>query len=284
MKRLIVNADDFGLSPGVNRGILDAFHRGIVSSTTMLVNLDHFDDALAIKAEHPELPVGVHLSLVWGRPVSDPAQVPSLVDADGRFPTRLGVLARRYWLGKISVTDVQTEFESQIRKFIASGLTPTHLDTHMHIHCLPGIFRALLAAAAACGVEKIRVSHEAGLIPPAGVAHRTSWSAVAKRTLVGLLARNQRRQLPAAGMGSTDHFVGIEYMYDLNSEALRFILLSLRDGVTEFMCHPGLNDPLASGYSKEPPYRERELKALTDAGIAELAREQSIEFTNYGKI
>ena len=284
MKRLVVNADDFGLSPAVNRGILDAFHNGIVTSTTMLVNLDHFEDALAIKQAHPELPVGVHLSLVWGRPVSDPAKVPSLVDRDGRFPTRLGVLARRYWLGQLSTTDVQTEFESQIRRFQASGLTPTHLDTHMHIHCLPGIFRALLAAATACGIEKVRVSHEESLVPTAGTTRRAAFSASGKRKLVGLLARKQGQRLAGAGLRSTDYFVGIENMYDLNSDALRFILLSLRDGLTELMCHPGFNDQVASGYSHEPPYRERELECLTDTGIVELAARESIEFTNYAEI
>jgi len=86
VKQVVINADDFGLSPGVNQGILEAFRDGIVTSTTLLVNLPSFDDAVRKARDHPELPVGVHLSLLWGEPASSPADVPTLVDRGGRFP------------------------------------------------------------------------------------------------------------------------------------------------------------------------------------------------------
>ena len=141
---VIINADDFGLSPGVNRGILHAFREGILTSTTLLANPGHFDDAVALARETPELPVGVHLSVLWGPPVTDPAQVPSLLERDGRFPRSLTELARRYFLGALSLEQVRIELRHQSTKVLDTGLVPTHLDTHKHVHCLPGILEAVI--------------------------------------------------------------------------------------------------------------------------------------------
>ena len=84
--KAIINADDFGLSPGVNRGIVSGFRDGVLTSTTMLVNLPHFEDAVNLARDNPDLPVGIHLSLLWGRPVSEPHRVPTLIERDGCFP------------------------------------------------------------------------------------------------------------------------------------------------------------------------------------------------------
>ena len=120
-RRLIVNADDFGLSPGVTRGIVHAFRNGVLTSTTMLVNMPHFDDAVEAARANPELGVGVHLTLLWGRPVLAPERVPSLVEPDGTFPRTLGTLARRYYLGRLSAHEITLEIEAQIRKFTEAG-------------------------------------------------------------------------------------------------------------------------------------------------------------------
>ena len=121
-RRVVVNADDFGLSPGVSRGILRAFREGVLTSTTMLVNLDGFDDAVALAKANPDLPVGVHLTLLWGRPVSDPEAVRRLVDRDGRFPDSPGALLRRYVFGRLPRSQVRDEFRRQVWKFVDAGL------------------------------------------------------------------------------------------------------------------------------------------------------------------
>ena len=155
MRRLLVNADDFGLSPGVNRGILAAFRDGILTSTTMLVNLPCFDDAVSLAVANPGLPVGIHLSLLWGSPVSDPATVPSLVERNGLFPRSLAVLVRRYFLGGLQLDQVRTEFRAQIERFKRAGLTPTHVDTHKHVHCLPGVLDALADVAKELSIQRV---------------------------------------------------------------------------------------------------------------------------------
>jgi len=203
MRRVIINADDFGLSPGVNRGILEAFRHGILSSTTMLVNLAHFDDAVGLAADNPDLPVGVHLSLLWGPPVSDPATVPTLIERDGCFPRSLLVLARRYALGRLCVDQVRMELRAQMARFRGAGLTPTHVDTHKHVHCLPGILAAVADVAAECGVHRARLPYEERLGHSGGMGRaqpRPALKARLKSRIVGYFCRHGRAALAHRGV------------------------------------------------------------------------------------
>lgn len=287
MKRVIINADDFGLSPGVNRGIVEAFEDGVLSSTTMLVNLGGFDDAVARARERPALPVGIHLSLLWGAPIADPEAVPSLVDGEGRFPTGVAPLARRYFLGRLSPEHVKSEFRAQIRRFVASGLTPTHADTHKHVHCLPGIMEALASVTAEFGIQKVRCPHEAGLgpAPPGGVAHpEVSWKSRAKRDLIRFFTRGHRDLMTSCGIRTTDHFVGIAFMETLNQEAFRFILQNVASGVTEIMCHPGYADEESDHFSRQSPRRERELQGLLDGEVRAEVEANAIELISYREL
>src|SRR5262245_60514883 len=139
MKELIVNADDFGLTQQVNRGILDAHHDGIVTSTTLLANGGSFDEAVSMSRQAPQLGVGVHLNLSEGNPVSRASEIPSLVDSRGALHLTPG----RLWAGivkrKVSLSDVERELLAQVRKVIRAGISPTHLDGHKHVHVLPGV-------------------------------------------------------------------------------------------------------------------------------------------------
>ena len=114
------------------------------------------------RRENPALGVGVHLSLLWGQPICDAADVPTLVESDGYFPRSLATLARRYYLGRLSQDEIQRELAAQLKKVTDSGLQPTHVDTHKHIHCLPGVLRAMIGRriALAAGVERLRVPCE----------------------------------------------------------------------------------------------------------------------------
>ncbi len=283
-RRMIFNADDFGLSPAVNRGILEAFREGVLTSTTMLVNLDHFEDAVAIAGRNPDLPVGIHLSLLWGRPVSSPEQVPSLVDRGGCFPRRLAVPARRYVLGRLDPDHVRREFRAQIRTFLDAGLTPTHVDTHKHVHGLPRVMEALGAVAAEFGIDKVRLPVERGLTRkggPGGPAPKVSWKGAAKRRLVRLLCRRHRSILRSYGLRTTDHFVGIGYMDCLNSQVICFILQNAAEGVTEVMCHPGYSDEASRRFSSTAPDREEELRGLVDDRVRAEADASAISLISY---
>jgi hopanoid biosynthesis associated protein HpnK len=286
---LIVNADDFGLSPGVSRGILAGFREGIVSSTTMLVNLPYFEDAVGLARANPDLPVGVHLTLLWGAPVSDPAAVSTLVDREGRLPRGLGPLVSRYVLGRLALDEVRSEFRSQVRKFLDTGLRPTHLDTHKHVHCLPGVFDAVVEVAREFGIGGVRLPRERSLAAAPGsngtaAPARPPWRPRAKRQAVRFLCRRARAKLDRAGLRTTDHFVGLDYMARLDAAALRFILASLPEGTTEIMCHPGRFDAPAREYSSVPPHREQELQGLTDAAVKDCLVSRSIRLIHFGNL
>ncbi len=279
MKSVIINADDFGLSPGVNRGILSAFREGILTSTTLLANMSAFDDAVAIARDNPDLPVGIHLSLVWGRPVSDPSGIPTLVDREGRLPRSAGALGMRTMLGRVSVDQMQTEFASQIRKFLDAGLTPTHVDTHKHIHVLPGVARALVSAVREFGIHKVRFPRERS---PGARGRRCSASGKSKRAVIALLCRRAEAEL--APLKTTDHFVGIADSACLDTDALSFILRNLDDGVTELMCHPGYVDDEMKRYVAHPARREIELNALRDSEIRDYTESGSCRLMHFGDL
>jgi hopanoid biosynthesis associated protein HpnK len=283
MKRVIINADDFGLSPGVNRGILDAFRHGILTSTTMLVNLAGFDEAVELARQNPDLPVGIHLSLLWGAPVSAPSTVPSLVESNGHFPRSLGVLARRYFLRTLNLDDVRREFLAQIERFRQAGLNPSHVDTHKHVHCLPGVLDTLTHVVDETGIRRLRFPHEDGLQNAGGVPVG-SWKARARARSVSLLLRNGREALARRGLRTTDHFTGIEHQDRLDGEVLRFILSHLKDGVTELMCHPGYDDAPAREYSRTPPHRDQELAALQDPAVRDCLIAQRIQRVSYNDL
>ena len=141
MKRLIVNADDFGLHAAVNAGIAIGHREGIITSASLMAGGGAFDDAVRIAGECPRLGIGVHLTLVGGgRPVLPPAQVSSLLDGQGCFLMGHPAFIARYLAGRIKLCEVEAELTAQVEKVCVAGVTPSHLDSHQHLHVLPGIF------------------------------------------------------------------------------------------------------------------------------------------------
>ena len=155
MRRLIVNADDFGLTTGINRAIVEAHENGIVSSATLMANAAKFDEAAAHAQRSPQLGVGCHVMLVDGTPLRDPATLPTLA-RDGQFASQLSGVALRAWTGRISSSEVEHEVAAQLGKLREAGIAVTHVDTHKHTHVLPAILRPLLRAARQCGVRAVR--------------------------------------------------------------------------------------------------------------------------------
>src|SRR5208283_3177132 len=160
VRKLIVNADDFGLTAGVNRGIVEAHNGGVVSSATLMANGSAFEDAVAAARSAPNLSVGCHVVLVDGTPVSPPDAVNTLLAIRSarpdRFYSNLSAFAARAMLGGFDRDQLVAEITAQIRKIQSTGLRVTHLDTHKHAHIFPEILAALLRAARICGVRAIR--------------------------------------------------------------------------------------------------------------------------------
>jgi Uncharacterized protein conserved in bacteria len=161
VKKLIVNADDFGLHADVNQAIIQGHKLGCITSTSLMPTGTAAEAAAALAKETPTLGVGVHLTLVAERPVLPPEKVPSLVDADGRFFPDHMVFIKKYLMGKIAMAELRAECAAQIERIEDWGLKPTHLDSHQHLHVLPGLFDICLELAEKHRIKKMRLPAEA---------------------------------------------------------------------------------------------------------------------------
>jgi predicted glycoside hydrolase/deacetylase ChbG (UPF0249 family) len=193
MKWLIVNADDFGLTAGVNRGIVDCHQRGIATSATLMANGAAFEGAVELGRRNPKLGVGCHLVLVGGNCVARRSEIPLLADADGKLPPDLPRLVARLSRGKKIVPQITAEFRAQVEKIRDAGIEPTHLDTHKHTHCHPRVMEALAQVAEEFGIRCVRkpfedVADSLGLAGDGGPR-----SLLLKQRLAALAARGGKR-------------------------------------------------------------------------------------------
>lgn len=250
MKRLIINADDFGFTRDVNAGIIQAHQHGVLTSTTLMANGNSFEDAARLAIETPTLDVGCHLVLVQGR---------SLLT--GRpYPEKLSEVYRRVLTGKLNA---YAEFRPQIEKIIAAGIRPSHLDSHKHTHIVPVVFRAVLRLAHEFGIPYVRLPLDA-TVPFSALP-----CALGKRVYRAMARGFQVRM--------TDHFRGFRLTGTLTEESFAAAIERLPEGSTEFMCHPGFLGPeLEAAATRLKESRVRELEALISPRIRQLLAARSI--------
>jgi predicted glycoside hydrolase/deacetylase ChbG (UPF0249 family) len=282
MKQLIVNADDFGYSPGINRGILESQRRGIVTSTTVMVNQAAAPAGIELAlAEAPDLGLGLHITLTKGRPVLPPGQVPSLVDADGYF------FHIRDWPDHLFAFDpdhTRREIEAQLQRFVSlTGRLPDHLDAHHH--------SAYLSPAAL--VAMLTVARHYNL-PIRGFRLHLPFDETLKtvRDLMPRLPESTFRQLnealPAALSEGPTPFWPARLETGFYGEHatlgdLLVILTNLPDGITEIMCHPGyVDDQWADSSYQEP--RQAEVICLTHTATLECVKAEGIQLIAFGDV
>ncbi|HZU07578.1 MAG TPA: ChbG/HpnK family deacetylase [Chloroflexota bacterium] len=270
---LIVNADDYGLSPGLNAGVLAAHRAGLVTSASVLVNQPWAADAIA--AAPPTLGLGLHLNLSTGMPCAGAARVPSLVDAQGRF-LRLDRLLLRLSLGQVRRGDLEREIAAQLERALALGAALDHLDGHHHIHLHPAVLPVALRLAIAYGVRAVRCPEETGR-----PSHREPWHNRARRLAIAAAARRLRPRALAAGLLTTEHFRGLALGTAFDTTALAATLARLPPGLTELMCHPGYPDAALAQRTSYAAGRERELAALTAPEVLAVVRARGIVLTTY---
>jgi len=289
MRRLIINADDFGLTGGVNRAIVEAHESGVVTSATLMANGQAFDDAIALAQCRPRLGVGCHLVLVDGAPLLDPTAVRSLLDRGGSSGnphfregiTRFGTLAL---LGRLRENEIEAEATAQIRKLQAAGVKVTHLDSHKHTHTFPRVLRPLLRAAASCGVRAIRNPFER--IQGSQLAASPSlWRRWAEVGVLRGLARQFREAVQQAGIATPDGTLAIVATGSLNERLFRLMVEHLPDGTWELVCHPGYNDAdLREVHTRLRQSREQELQILTSLATRELLAANGIEIVSFREL
>ena len=285
MRSLIVNADDLGWTEGVNRGIAEAHHHGIVTSASLLANGCAFESGVDLALTTPGLGVGVHLNLSDGPPVADPETVTSMVNDQGEFAGGPEGLLLRLARRSVALEEVEREWDAQIQKIRDTGIRPTHVDGHKHVHMLPGLFELALRLAKRHGIEAIRVAHEESSLRVALAAGATKGSVVKQGVQargLKLLAPDAREQAERAGLATADYFCGIAQTGELTREGVLRFLEVLPQGTTELMVHPGYMDAqLEKSPTRLKGSRQTEVAILTDMHIRNLVASQGIRLIDY---
>ena len=241
-RSLVVNADDLGLTVGVNDGIFVAFDHGILTSASLFAGAPATSDAIRRARSRPSLGVGVHLALVDGTPTLPPSRVPTLVEDDGRFPRSWKPFIVACLRGVVSLAEVELELTAQIERLQDAGIRPTHLDAHKHVHAFPPVFAIVARLAGRFGIPVIRVPYERWL-PTAGDvrSHRSLGLQAVLNAAMLPWARRDYRTAASRDL-RTPHLVGRIHTGFLSADALAGIVRSLQPGVTELMVHPGYCD------------------------------------------
>jgi hopanoid biosynthesis associated protein HpnK len=286
MRRLIVNADDFGFTSGVNRAIVEAHTRGVVTSSTLMANGAAFAGAVLLAKANPRLSVGCHVVLIDGEPVVNSQQLPSLT-TQARFRDGLKTFAARAVAGRIKAEEIMAEAAAQIRKIQAAGISVSHVDTHKHTHLFPKILRPVLRAAAECGVRAVRNPFGPRMpLRSSQLLRRPNlWTRYAEVRVLSRFAGKFREAVDREGFATPDGTLGIEVTGTLDETLFHAIAESIPEGTWEFVCHPGYNDgDLQAAKTRLRESRETELRALTLPAAREMLERQGIQLISYHEL
>ncbi len=286
MRRLIINADDFGFTSGVNRAIVEAHTHGVVTSSTLMANGPAFAEAAQLAKTAPKLSIGCHVVLTDGKPILAAEQLPSLSRA-ANFRDGMMSFAARAITGRMDAGEITAEAAAQIRKIQSAGIPVSHIDTHKHTHLFPKILRPLLRAASDCGVRAIR--NPFGPRLPLRSSHLLArpglWKRYVEVRVLGGFAGKFREAIDREGFTTPDGTLGIVVTGALDETLFLAIARSIPEGTWEFVCHPGYNDAdLQSGKTRLRQSRETELRVLTLPAAREVLAQQGIELISYREL
>jgi predicted glycoside hydrolase/deacetylase ChbG (UPF0249 family) len=263
MERLIINADDFGLTAGVNRGIIECYRHGTLTSATLMVTAAAAADAARMATENPGLGVGLHLNLTSGKPVLPAAAIASLVDRRGEFPGKAQALAR-LTTGRARTSELEAEIAAQAELSRKLGISPTHVDSHHHAHLHPRLRAVLQRICPDLGITRIRGYH-------------VSVKGVRSAILAALY------RLPPAGsrLETTDLLCGVEIPGEKDLTTILEPFLGKAGGTAELMCHPGYSDSELAGVTSYSGPRERELASLLSEEFKRLLSGSGVRTISY---
>jgi hopanoid biosynthesis associated protein HpnK len=280
--KLIVHADDFGLTERINEGILLAHQHGIVTSASIMANGEAFEHAVALAHSTPTLDVGIHLTVIEEKPLLSSDEIPTLTALDGRFHRHALQFVKRYLLGRIDLQEIRKELEAQVRKVLATGLIPSHFDSHQHVHILPEILNVVLELSRKYHIPAIRFPREAAIF---GKMRSLPLRGVSLTRMAQMLVLNVFCQIANEKVERrTEAFTGFLFGVKLDKLNLWKILRHLpKEGTCEIMCHPGL-DETNSRYAHWRYGWSAELNALTNDAIAQFIRAEGIQLISYREL
>lgn len=283
MRRLVVNADDFGLSSGVNRAIVKAHADGVVTSATLMANGAAFCEVQALSKQSPKLSIGCHVLLIDGKPLLPAPEVRSLTQS-GRFRDGLRTFATRALTGQLDSTEIAAEAKAQIRKLQVAGVFVSHFDTHKHTHMFPKVLHPLLQAAAECGVRAVRnpFGPRLPLRLPELLRRPNLWTRWAEVRVLRTFAGAFQNTIQREGFVTTDGTLGIEITGTMDAKLFTAVATSVPEGTWELVCHPGYNDSdLQTVNTRLRESREIELRVLSSPRTREILARQGVELISY---
>jgi hopanoid biosynthesis associated protein HpnK len=279
-KILIINADDFGMSPAVNAAVLRAHLEGVLTSTSLMVNGRAFNDAVRMAGDHPDLGVGIHVTLGRGKSTLSQAEIPRLVDPTGSLPDSPTLAGLRYFFSRGVRTQLGKEIEAQIQKFLDTGLVPSHVDGHLHLHVHPTILSILLPLAERYAIPAFRLPRES-LKVNLKLNRRKMGMKVLYTLIYRGLCAHAVKALFTRRIRFPDRFFGLLASGEMDEPYLLGVVESLEAGVTEIGTHPALG----SGPEQErwaPHYRYREeFNALLSPKVKDAIQSRGIRLANY---
>src|SRR5262245_57345474 len=278
-RRLIVNADDFGLSEAVNEAVVRAFSEGVLRSCSLMVTGEAFEHAVSVAQAHPALAVGIHLVTVMGRAVLPPAAIPTLVDATGHFvsnPTRAGL---KYYFSPQARRELRQELRAQFDTFAATGLRLSHIDGHLHMHVHPVIFQAALELGVRYGARCMRIPQEEYHLAVNFRRHDTGKKAL-YTMLFGLFACLMKRQLRASDFVYAERVYGTLHSGQMDEHYFLYMLDNLHAPTNEIYFHPAVY-PANCMLNAAEQQGMREFAALTSTRVCRRTHDLGIELMNY---
>jgi hopanoid biosynthesis associated protein HpnK len=280
VKKLIINADDFGLHEEINNGIIRCFQEGCLTSTSLMCGAPAFEHAVALLKKNSTLGVGVHLTLVGGvAPVLPVDEVTSLVDENGLFFPDYKVFIKKFYLGQVKKIEIKRELEAQLFKAIATGLKFTHVDSHQHLHVLPGIVPIVISLCRQFDIHAVRLPGERY---SADYGYKTVWSRKLGKNGLTFCSKLAARQFTAAGLLSPDQFFGMLSGGNLSIPVVQEFLSSLKEGTGEIMTHPGNSQNILRQLYPWGYHWEQERNIFINENIKKEIAAQHISLINFG--
>ena len=275
MKKIIVNADDLGLTKSINEGIARAYREGIVSFISPIPSGEAFDDAARLAAELKLEEIGAHLALSETVPVTEAAKIPTLVTKESRFHPHHNEFLIRFFLGKVNRDEIHLELKNQLERLRKLNIRITNISSHEHVHMVPEILEIFVRLAKEYGIPSIRYPRGEGR-PASFVVARLYRSIV-----LSYFDKRMGDIVRKSGLAYTDHFRGFLDSGNLNEDALMGIINGLKEGTTELICHPGFVGPEVVDRYRWHIDCETELFALTSRRVRKALDDNGVKLISY---
>ena len=267
-RRLIVNADDFGLSRSVNEAVIRAHREGILTTASLMVNEAGFDEAVKLAKENPKLGVGLHLTLLCGKSALPPEKIPGLVNAQGQFGGNPVLVGLQYFTKPQLREQLRSEIHAQFEKFHSTGLPLDHVNGHLHLHLHPAIFKILMEDSEKLGIRHLRLTRDC--FSRSRKMSRGRWLyRISHAAIFEMLSNRARKPLVQRGIKHAQITFGLLQNARVDEEYILKLLPELPPGDSELYSHPSLGE------------FKHEFDALVSPRVNELAKEPGIELIRY---